>query len=557
MKKLFTLSLAFCLATLLLAQPASKRVLFIGNSYTEANNLPSLIQQVAQSVGDDISYQSNTPGGCTFAQHCSNRSMDLIRQGGWDIVVLQEQSQYPSFPQSQVEAECLPFAARLVDSVRRYSPNATPMFFMTWGHKNGDAANARFFPVLGTYEGMDSMLCLRYMFMAQSNHASVCPVGRVWRYLRQHHPDIELYQSDGSHPSLAGSYAAACAFYAMFFQRSPLPVSFVPAIDTAHARIIRTVVDSVVFRNLSSWLFDADVDVPPVSLVVDAVTVTSISVTLSPSAACSSFSAYLSTADEMDYWTSLMQATPQQIVSQWGIRSSATLSHTFSDLVPATEHILYVLAHTIDGDTLLMFPVSTLAQGGHGTSHIDISVSNITTSSVRVHCAPNEHTVVFHDMLITRDAFDNYGADSVRAMLLSDPYPHYEAYDWDWLQLDSATDYYSVAIGQNVDSVWGDLSIFPFRTLGDLSVVVPPDAVTLFSLCPNPAVHAQPIVLNARCAGLLQLFDISGRQLLSLHVSSGTSSLTLPSTLLPGVYTLRLVPSSATLLPYATTLLLR
>ena len=188
---------------------------------------------------------------------------------------------------------------------------------------------------------------------------------------------------------------------------------------------------------------------------------------------------------------------------------------------------------------------------------INISVSNITTSSVRVHCAPNEHTVVFHDMLITRDAFDNYGADTVRAMLLSDPYPHYEAYDWDWLQLDSATDYYSVAIGQNVDSVWGDLSIFPFRTLGDLSVVVPPDAVTLFSLCPNPAVHAQPIVLNARCAGLLQLFDLSGRQLLSLHVSSGTSSLTLPSTLLPGVYTLRLVPSSATLLPYATTLLLR
>ena len=50
-------------------------------------------------------------------QHCNNQSMNMICQGNWDVVVLQEQSQYPSFGQEQVEAEVFPYARRLVDSI--------------------------------------------------------------------------------------------------------------------------------------------------------------------------------------------------------------------------------------------------------------------------------------------------------------------------------------------------------------------------------------------------------------------------------------------------------
>lgn len=210
-------------------------VLFIGNSYTEANNLPQMVQQMAASTGDQLTYESNTPGACTFSQHCSNRSMTLICNGGWDIVVLQEQSQYPSFPQSQVAAEVFPYAERLVDSVYARNPCGEPMFYMTWGRKNGDAYNAQYFPVLGTYEGMDSMLCERYTYMAQHNDASLCPVGRVWRYLRENHAEIELYQSDESHPSMAGTYAAACAFYTMFFHRDPDSIAYDASLPAATA----------------------------------------------------------------------------------------------------------------------------------------------------------------------------------------------------------------------------------------------------------------------------------------------------------------------------------
>lgn len=231
----------------------SKHVLFIGNSYTQVNNLPQMVADVAASMGDTLTYEENTPGGCTFSQHCSNQSMALIQQGGWDAVVLQEQSQYPSFPQSQVENEVFPYAQRLVDSVYAHGWCTEPMFYMTWGRENGDQQNAQFFPVLGTYEGMDSMLCLRYMQMASDNDASVCPVGRVWRYLRKNHGEINLYQSDGSHPSVEGSYAAACAFYTMLFHGDPEEITYGAGLEDAAAQTIRSAVRRVVYDTLATW----------------------------------------------------------------------------------------------------------------------------------------------------------------------------------------------------------------------------------------------------------------------------------------------------------------
>ena len=241
------------LALTLKAAAQEPNVLFIGNSYTEVNNLPQMVYNMARSMGDNMTFSSNTPGGCTFMQHCSNNSMQMIRQGGWDIVILQEQSQYPSFPQSQVENEVFPYAERLIDSIYAHNPCAEPMFYMTWGRKNGDDRNAQFFPILGTYEGMDSMLCERYTYMADTFDASLCPVGRVWRYLRTNHPEIELYQSDNSHPSMNGSYAAACAFYTMIFHRDPDSIGYNPGINDEAARTIRNAAHTVVFEQLQQW----------------------------------------------------------------------------------------------------------------------------------------------------------------------------------------------------------------------------------------------------------------------------------------------------------------
>lgn len=257
MKKIFIL----CVLCFSLFSSFSQnyKVLFIGNSYTDVNNLPQLISNVSASVGDVITYSSNTPGGCTFQQHIS-LSAGLIQQGGWDYVVLQEQSQTPSFPDWQFYQQCYPYAQQLCEMIRQYNTDAKIVFYMTWGRKNGDQTNCEIFPPLCTYEGMDSLLNLRYMIMAEDNHTLVSPVGYVWHNIRDNHPEIELYQTDESHPSLAGSYAAACTFYSIFFEKDPELITFNPGIDDQVADIIRNTTKNLVYDSLSKWSFLPNAD---------------------------------------------------------------------------------------------------------------------------------------------------------------------------------------------------------------------------------------------------------------------------------------------------------
>jgi hypothetical protein len=237
-----------------LGQTVTKRALFLGNSYTAYNNLPQLVADAAASVGDVLLFGSNTPGGYTLQGHSTNAtSQALMATGTWDYVVLQEQSQAPSFPLSQVEAQVFPFAALLDDQIHAANPCAETVFFMTWGRKNGDASNCATWPPVCTYAGMDSLLNLRYRMMAEANDAILSPVGAVWRYIRTHYPTLELYQSDESHPSAAGSYAAACSFYAALFRKDPTTIAFNSSLPPADAALIRDAAKAVVFDSLLEW----------------------------------------------------------------------------------------------------------------------------------------------------------------------------------------------------------------------------------------------------------------------------------------------------------------
>jgi hypothetical protein len=232
----------------------SLNVLFLGNSYTAYNNLPQLVSQVAASTGDYVTFNSNTPGGHTFQQHSTNATtLSLIAQGNWDYVVLQEQSQLPSFPIGQVQSDVYPYAKKLDSLINAANPCAETVFYNTWGRKNGDAANCGNFPPLCTYQGMDSLLQLRYGFMADTNNAILSPVAQVWRYIRTNYPTIELYNADESHPSVAGSYAAACAFYTVLFRKNPLQITFNSSLDSTTAANIRLAAKLIAFDNLADW----------------------------------------------------------------------------------------------------------------------------------------------------------------------------------------------------------------------------------------------------------------------------------------------------------------
>jgi hypothetical protein len=231
-----------------------KNVLFLGNSYTDVNNLPQLIADLAASAGDNLSFDSNTPGGYTFNGHSTNAtSLQKIQAGNWDFVVLQEQSQLPSLSIGQVQTDCFPYATILDSIIREYNSCAETMFYMTWGRETGDAQNCSSWPPVCTYNGMDSLLRLRYEQMAIDNQAVLSPVGALWHYIRQNNPSLQLYASDGSHPSLAGSYAAACSFYSTIFRKDPTLITDDYGLSTMDALFIRNAAKIVVFESLLNW----------------------------------------------------------------------------------------------------------------------------------------------------------------------------------------------------------------------------------------------------------------------------------------------------------------
>jgi|TARA_Y100000994_G_scaffold249623_1_gene262777 hypothetical protein len=240
------------------------KVLYIGNSYIANNDLPNIISSIANSMGDYIFFESSLIGGATLQSHTSNiNTNNLIMDGDWNYIVLQEQSQYPSFPMWQVVQDVFPYANQLCNLIDQYNECNETIFFMTWGRENGDQSNCDSWPPVCTYEGMDDLIYERYMMMANDNNAIINPVGAVWRHIRDYEYDLDLYSSDGSHPSFLGSYVAGVCFYTTFFQKNPLEIPWNNkyGISENEVSLIHEVVKQVVYDNLGEWnIISNDID---------------------------------------------------------------------------------------------------------------------------------------------------------------------------------------------------------------------------------------------------------------------------------------------------------
>lgn len=229
----------------------TRKVLFLGNSYTYVNNLPQIVSELATNTGDVLLYDSNSIGGYTLEDHAASTvSQNKILSNDWDYIVLQEQSQRPSFP---VPLAFFNGFGDLRSFINQNKPCAQITSFMTWGYLNGDAQNCATNPNVCTYTGMDNLIRERYMSFSNTLESEVTPVGVVWRNIKENYPNINLYQSDGSHPSLAGSYLAACCFYTSLFRKDPTLITNNYGLDATTASIIRNATKSILFDSMLDW----------------------------------------------------------------------------------------------------------------------------------------------------------------------------------------------------------------------------------------------------------------------------------------------------------------
>lgn len=243
------LSFLLVLSNLLIAQD-SVSVLFIGNSYTSVNNLPSIISDIAVSKGKEISYDTQLQGGATLQTHASNAATYAkINSKPWDYVIIQAQSQEPSFPDGQVDTQTIPYAIQLADSVYANNYCSDVLFYMTWGREDGDPQ----WGPISTYEGMQMRLRNAYVRMKDSVQGSVAPVGMAWWDVIDNAPLIQLYAADGSHPSYEGSYLAACTFYASLFEDSPVGSTFLGSLDAITAGQLQLSAATATLDSLDQW----------------------------------------------------------------------------------------------------------------------------------------------------------------------------------------------------------------------------------------------------------------------------------------------------------------
>ena len=237
------------------ALSAQTSVLFIGNSYIYANDLPNTLRQLALSLGEEVTVASSAPGGYTLLQHASYEpTQTAITSQQWDFVVMQEQSQLGALP---VDATSTEYGAlQLLADIEANFECTYPVFYMTWGRENGDALNCPNYPFMCTYDGMQQGLRNTYLYLATMNDAHVSPVGVAWKNVRDTQPQIDLYVDDGSHPSVAGTYLAACVFYCTFFQESCVDATFNSSLPAETAAILRGIASATVLDEPETWNLD-------------------------------------------------------------------------------------------------------------------------------------------------------------------------------------------------------------------------------------------------------------------------------------------------------------
>jgi hypothetical protein len=198
---------------------APLKVCFVGNSFTARNDLPGLIAQLAAARGKSLQHRLLSAGGASLRTHWNaGTALRAIQDGHYDYVVLQEQSTLP-----------IKNAARMHENVRLFdeaikAAGAKTVLYMTWARQQAPQSQ--------------QAITDAYTSIGRELGATVVPVGVAWQQFLRKHDQPVLHDRDQSHPTLAGSYLAACVFLAVLLKENPVGVDSEVAGLSAQDRLL-------------------------------------------------------------------------------------------------------------------------------------------------------------------------------------------------------------------------------------------------------------------------------------------------------------------------------
>ena len=213
-------------------------LLMYGNSYTSQNSLHTILEDLGVTDAEAL-----TGGGMRFDDHWNNVNTSghswnsTLRNPNlnWDYVILQDQSQIPGYNRSTTSwIEDKDAAILLANEIE--SESSESVLMMTWGRRNGDVTNPTIYSNFTMMQDRleDGYIDFRDNMTVQGRDVWIAPVGLAFKHI---HDSIQnsgsnpisssstfygLYSADGSHPSLSGSYLAACVIYATLTGETPV-----------------------------------------------------------------------------------------------------------------------------------------------------------------------------------------------------------------------------------------------------------------------------------------------------------------------------------------------
>jgi hypothetical protein len=175
------------------------RVLFIGNSFTYSNDLPSIVEALAETAGRKRpAFKAVVFGGYSLEDHWAHgEARREISRAKWDVVVLQ---QGPS-ASTEGRLSLLEYTRRFSEEIRR--ARARPALYMVW-------------PSVERAKDFDRV-SESYQMAAKEVEGLLLPAGEAWRMAWRRDPNLKLYSMDGLHPTLMGSYLAALVMYEQLY----------------------------------------------------------------------------------------------------------------------------------------------------------------------------------------------------------------------------------------------------------------------------------------------------------------------------------------------------
>ena len=221
-----------------------KRILFIGNSFSFYNNgihnhLGSLIRGAGEWQNRQNRLRLSTLSGGHIQEHRADLAFVLNDSAqNWQAIVLQGHSNEPI--SSKKNEDFVLATTRAIQQIK--AKGIQPILFMTWGYKSKP--------------NMGADLANIYTKLANDLDVLVVPVGLAFAEVERNLKHIELfvpdvlgvnkqaqltYRKDWKHPSEAGTYLAACVFYATLYQRSPEGLVFTGKLDKDTALALQKV----------------------------------------------------------------------------------------------------------------------------------------------------------------------------------------------------------------------------------------------------------------------------------------------------------------------------